>query len=38
MVLSLDRIEQFTNQYTKGKVLFELIKNNAVKAYEGIEV
>jgi hypothetical protein len=38
MILSLEKIEQFSNQYTKGKVLFELIKNTVIKAHEGLEV
>lgn len=38
MVLSLDKIEKFSNQYTKVEVLFELIKNTVMKAHEGTEV
>ena len=38
MVLSLDKIEKFSNQCTKVKVLFELIKNTIRKAHEGTEV
>ena len=39
LVLHLTKLnEPFSNQCTKGKVHFQLIKNTVMKAHEGTEV